>query len=141
MAIRVESHPPSRHVHPSEAESLKSHSQMVNFVTTSIHELVGHGSGKLLSETAPNVYNFDKDCPPTSPLTGQSIESWYKLGQTWTGVFGKLATTVEECRANLISYYLADEEEVLRLFGLEDEASFANCRFSPPLPPFLLLIR
>ncbi len=130
MAIRVESHPPSRHVHPSEAEALKRQSQVVNFVTTSIHELVGHGSGKLLSETAPNVYNFDRDRPPTSPLTGRPIESWYKLGQTWTGVFGKLATTVEECRANLISYYLADERDVLRLFGLEDEGSISDCQFS-----------
>ncbi|ATY58656.1 dipeptidyl peptidase III [Cordyceps militaris] len=126
MGIRVESLPPSRHVHPSEAEPLKSHSQVINFVTTSIHELIGHGSGKLLSETAPNVYNFDKDHPPTNPLTGQAVESWYKLGQTWTGVFGKLATTVEECRANLISYYLADEEQVLRLFGLEDEISIPD---------------
>lgn len=127
MAIRVESHPPSHHVHLSEAQPLKSHSQMVNFVTTSIHELIGHGSGKLLSETAPNVYNFDKDHPPTNPLTGQAVKSWYKLGQTWTGIFGKLATTVEECRANLISYYLADEKDVLRLFGLEDEASIPDC--------------
>ncbi|KAK3987106.1 dipeptidyl peptidase [Cladorrhinum sp. PSN332] len=126
MAIRVESHPPCRHVHPSEAEPLKSHSQMVNFVTTSIHELIGHVSGKLLSETASSVYNFDKDHPPTNPLTGRAIESWYNLGQTWAGVFGKLATTVEECRANLISYYLADEKEVLRLFGLEDEASITD---------------
>ncbi|KAH6621473.1 dipeptidyl peptidase III [Chaetomium sp. MPI-SDFR-AT-0129] len=126
MAISVESHPPSRHLRPSDANSLKSYSQMVNFVTTSIHELIGHGSGKLLSETAPDVYNFDKDRPPTNPLTGQAIDSWYKLGQTWTGVFGKLATTVEECRAILISYYLADEKEVLRHFGLEDEARISD---------------
>ncbi|KAK0747420.1 dipeptidyl peptidase III [Apiosordaria backusii] len=126
MAIRVESHPPSRHVHSSEAEPLKSHSQMVNFVTTSIHELIGHGSGKLLSETAPNIYNFDNRDLPMNPLTGKAIESWYKLGQTWTGVFGKLATTVEECRATLISYYLADEKDVLRLFGLEDENTVAD---------------
>ncbi|KAK4142037.1 peptidase family M49-domain-containing protein [Dichotomopilus funicola] len=128
MAIRVESHPLSRHVHPSEAKPLKASTQMVNFVTASIHELIGHGSGKLLSETAPNVYNFNKDRPPTNPLTGQAVESWYKPGQTWTSVFGKLAITVEECRANLISYYLADEKEVLRLFVLEDEASIPDCQ-------------
>ncbi|KAK1826080.1 dipeptidyl peptidase III [Podospora conica] len=126
MAIRAESDPPSRHVHPSEAEPLKAHGGLINCITTALHELIGHGSGKLLTETASNIYNFDRDHLPTNPLTGNPVQSWYKLGQTWTSVFGKLATTVEECRATLISYYLADEKEVLHLFGLEDEEEIAE---------------
>ncbi|KAK4220726.1 peptidase family M49-domain-containing protein [Podospora fimiseda] len=110
MTIRLESRPVSRYIHPSETEPLKTHTQTINFITTSLHELIGHGSGKLLSETAPNVYNFDINHPPINPLTNRPIELWYKPGQTWTSVFGKLATTVEKCRANLISYYIADEK-------------------------------
>ena len=43
------------------------------------HELFGHGTGKLLSETEPGVFNFDVQNPPINPLTGKPIESWYVL--------------------------------------------------------------
>ncbi|KAI9842894.1 MAG: hypothetical protein M1837_006726 [Sclerophora amabilis] len=90
---------------------------------TAIHELLGHGTGKLLTETSPGTYNFDREHLPTNPLTGQAIETWYQPGQTWTGVFEKLATTVEECRAMLVSYYLADSKEILSTFGYDDSSA------------------
>ena len=40
--------------------------------------LLGHGTGKLLQETAPGEYNFDVSNPPISPVTGKPISSWYK---------------------------------------------------------------
>lgn len=43
--------------------------------------------------------------------------SHYLPGQTWNSVFGKLAGTVEECRAILVSEYLMDNEELLGVFG------------------------
>ncbi|KAK2608595.1 hypothetical protein QQS21_002821 [Conoideocrella luteorostrata] len=54
---------------------------------------------------------------PVNPLTTNPIETWYRPGQTWTSVFEKLATSVEECRAMLVSYYLSDNKEVLDIFG------------------------
>jgi len=56
---------------------------------------VGHGCGKLLQETAPGVYNFDKDHPPINPVTNKPVTSWYKPGQTWSSVFGGLAGAYE----------------------------------------------
>lgn len=107
-------------VDPSELKRFKDSTHVVRFITTAIHELIGHGTGKLLSETAPGTYNFDQHNLPISPLTGEAITSHYLPGQTWGSVFGKLAGTVEECRAILVSEYLMDNKELLEIFGYTD---------------------
>jgi len=56
---------------------------------------LGHGCGKLLQETSPGVFNFDKDQPPISPITNKPVTCWYKPGQTWGSVFGGLAGAYE----------------------------------------------
>lgn len=76
-----------------------------------------------MAETAPGTYNFDREKLPINPFTGKAIETWYQVGQTWTSVFEKLATSVEECRAMLVSYYLADDKEVLSTFGYDDTSA------------------
>ncbi|KAJ5728132.1 dipeptidyl peptidase III [Penicillium malachiteum] len=40
--------------------------------------------------------------------------------QTWTSLFEKLASSVEECRAMLASYYLAENKELLAMFVYND---------------------
>ncbi|GAB1211055.1 hypothetical protein ATERTT37_000167 [Aspergillus terreus] len=112
---------PCHWVDPSELKHFKSTTHIVRFITTAIHELIGHGTGKLLSETTPGVYNFDKQNPPISPLSGKAVTSYYLPGQTWTSVFGNLAGTVEECRAILVSEYLMDNKELLSIFGYTDD--------------------
>lgn len=114
---------PCHYVHPSEVKGFRGCNHIIRFIVTAIHELLGHGTGKLLTETTPGKYNFDRENLPTNPLTGKVIETWYQPGQTWTGVFGKLATSVEECRAMLVSYYLADSKEVLSMFGYNDTST------------------
>ncbi|OAA66720.1 Peptidase M49, dipeptidyl-peptidase 3, eukaryotic [Niveomyces insectorum RCEF 264] len=89
-------------------------------VQVGLHELTGHGCGKLLQETSPGVYNFDHDHPPVSPLTGAPVTTWYKPGQTWGSVFGGLAGAYEECRAELVAMYLSCEFSVLKIFGFGD---------------------
>lgn len=64
-------------------------------VQVGLHELTGHGCGKLLQETAPGEYNFDVKNPPISPLTEKPVTTWYKPGQTWGSVFGGLAGAYE----------------------------------------------
>ncbi|KAJ5725036.1 uncharacterized protein N7483_006393 [Penicillium malachiteum] len=74
--------------------------------TVAVHELIGHGSGKLLAETSPG------ESPPINPLTGYSVQSWYLSGQTWTSVFGELSDEIEECRAEMMSMYLMESKEL-----------------------------
>lgn len=89
-------------------------------VQVGLHELTGHGCGKLLQETAPGEYNFDVKNPPLSPIANKPVTSWYKPGQTWSSVFGGLAGAYEECRAELVAMYLGCEFPVLKIFGFGD---------------------
>ncbi|KAI1933952.1 hypothetical protein LOZ04_006112, partial [Ophidiomyces ophidiicola] len=89
-------------------------------VQVGVHELLGHGTGKLLQETAPGEYNFDVSNPPISPITNKPISTWYKPGQTWSSVFGPIASSYEECRAECVAMALGCDFEILKLFGFGD---------------------
>ena len=107
-------------VQPSEALMFQKHKYPTYYIWVVLHELLGHGTGKMMAEE-DGKFNFDKSNPPVNPLNKQSITSWYRPGQTWTGVFGDLATTVDECRAELVGAYLMDDLELLALFGYTSE--------------------
>jgi dipeptidyl-peptidase-3 len=89
-------------------------------VQVGLHELLGHGCGKLLQETENGVYNFDFENKPISPLSGKPISTWYKPGQTWGSVFGTIAASYEECRAECVAMALSCEFPILALFGFGD---------------------
>jgi dipeptidyl-peptidase-3 len=75
-------------------------------VQVGLHELLGHGCGKILQETSPGMYNFDHKNPPVSPITGKPITSYYKPGETWGSVFGGMGPSYEECRAESVAMSL-----------------------------------
>lgn len=81
------------------------------------HELLGHGSGKLLMEQPDGTFNFDKANPPISPVTNKPVSTYYKKGETWGSVFGSLAGSYEECRAETVALYLITDKKVLDIFG------------------------
>jgi len=89
-------------------------------VQVGIHELLGHGTGKLLQETSPGEYNFDISNPPISPVTKKPVSTWYKPGQTWSSVFGSIASSYEECRAECVAMALGCDFGILKLFGFGD---------------------
>lgn len=82
-----------------------------------------------MGENTDGSFSFDLEAPPINPLTLRPIETWYKPGQTWDGQFEDLATTVEECRAELVGAYLMDDPDVLSLIGLDNESdiTFDDC--------------
>lgn len=86
-------------------------------VQVGLHELLGHGCGKLLQETSPGVFNFNKDSPPVSPITKKPITTWYKPGQTWSSVFKSLGSSYEECRAECVAMVLSCDFSILSIFG------------------------
>lgn len=112
-------------VDASEVEQFEEHKFSASYLWLVLHELLGHGTGKLMAQDAQGKYNFDLDNPPIDPVSGRPITSWYRTGQTWTGQFRDLATTVDECRAELVGAYLMDDPDLLALFGFTDESSIA----------------
>lgn len=105
----------------SEAVAYQRHRYAAHYIWVVLHELLGHGTGKLMTEE-DGEFNFDIKNPPINPLDQRPIDSSYRPGQTWTGIFGHLATTVDECRAELVGAYLMDDIELLALFGFTPES-------------------
>ena len=118
-------------VSPDELESFQKAKFPAYYLWVVLHELLGHGTGKMMMQDLEGRYNFDINNPPLSPLNGQPIINWYKPRQTWTGQFGDLATTVDECRAELVGAYLMDDVELLDLFGYNETSpvTAANCEY------------
>ncbi|EAU34821.1 conserved hypothetical protein [Aspergillus terreus NIH2624] len=113
-------------VDEAEQDVFKAHRFHAYYIWVVLHEILGHGTGRFLTESAPGSFNFDPERPPMNPLTGTPIMTWYRPGQTWTGVFEDIATTVDECRAELVGAYLIDEPEILQLFGFNDESDMKS---------------
>lgn len=93
-------------------------------VQVGLHELLGHGTGKLLQETSSGKFNFDKDSHP-------EIKSYYKSTETWGSLFGNTAGSYEECRAELVALFLILKKpvEVLNIFGITDENDQKDVQF------------
>ncbi|PKY06621.1 dipeptidyl peptidase III [Aspergillus campestris IBT 28561] len=108
-------------VDKSEQDTFKKHRFHAYYIWVVLHEILGHGTGKFLNESTPGSYNFDPDNPPLNPITGKPVSTWYGPGQTWTGVFGDLSTTVDECRAELVGAYLIDDQDISALFGYSQQ--------------------
>ena len=75
-----------------------------------LHELLGHGTGKLLTkDVETGELNFPKDLK--NPFTGEEITTYYLSTETWSQKFGKLHSGYEECRADTVALYLMHYEE------------------------------
>ncbi|SCU99870.1 LAME_0G06062g1_1 [Lachancea meyersii CBS 8951] len=94
-------------------------------VQVGIHELLGHGSGRLLSELDDGTFNFDKENPPLG-VDGKPVTTYYKKGETWGSKFGQLAGAFEECRAEVIAMYLITNRELLEIFGFKTQEDQDN---------------
>ncbi|BEJ15267.1 hypothetical protein CspHIS471_0410340 [Cutaneotrichosporon sp. HIS471] len=92
-------------------------------VQVGIHELLGHGSGKLLQENADGTANFDMTNPPINPLTNKPVEHWYRPGETWGSRFKTIAASYEECRAEAVAMSLSTDKTLLEIFGHTDTSS------------------
>ncbi|TQS31533.1 hypothetical protein Golomagni_08179, partial [Golovinomyces magnicellulatus] len=113
-------------IHDDDLDLYRKHRDSAFEIQVGLHELTGHGCGKLLQETAPGVFNFDKENPPVSPITNKPVTTWYKPGQTWGSVFGSIASSYEECRAELVAMHLSCEFPVLKIFGYGDGSEDIN---------------
>ncbi|SCU87324.1 LADA_0E03334g1_1 [Lachancea dasiensis] len=100
-------------------------------VQVGIHELLGHGSGKLLSELEDGTFNFEKEKMPLG-LDGKPVTTYYSKGETWGSKFGQLAGAFEECRAEVVAMYLITNRDLLKIFGyktVEDQNNIIHAGF------------
>lgn len=102
---------------PEDAELFEKLRGPAFEVQVGIHELLGHGTGKLLSEVKKGEFNFDVKNPPVSPIDNKPVSTYYKPGETWGSVFGSMAGSYEECRAECVAMYLATDKSLLKIFG------------------------
>ena len=82
---------------------------------TALHELLGHGSGKLIFETTENWQQV------LNPITQSPLDCCYKTGETYDGQFASLSSPYEECRAECVGLALCSNEKVLDIFGYSKE--------------------
>lgn len=87
-------------------------------VQVGIHELLGHGTGKLLMELDDGSFNFNKSSPPLG-LNKKPITTYYKKGETWGSKFGSIAGSYEECRAESVAMFLGTNRKILEIFGFK----------------------
>ncbi|KAI4206880.1 MAG: hypothetical protein LQ348_000773 [Seirophora lacunosa] len=107
-------------IHPRDLDVYQANRDQAFEVQVGIHELLGHGTGKLLQETEQGKYNFDISNPPLSPVTNKPITTYYKPGQTWSSVFGGFSASYEECRAECVAMALSCDFSILDIFGFGD---------------------
>jgi len=78
-------------------------------VQVGLHELLGHGSGKLF-----HAGNYPVDL--ASPLSGSTV-GCYGQGETYDSKFTTIGSSYEECRAECVGLHLCLEPGVTEIFG------------------------
>ena len=113
---------PSPFISPADNEILKKWKVPSFEVQVGLHELLGHGSGKLFYEG-----NYPADLK--DPLTGDTAGR-YSQGETYDSVFTSMGSSYEECRAECVGLHLCLEPGVTEIFGHEgadaEDIKYAN---------------
>ena len=67
----------------SDVELMVKYSKESLTLIVALHELLGHGTGKLFTKNVDNgELNFPKDLK--NPFTGQPITTYYMSNETWS---------------------------------------------------------
>ena len=100
-------------------EMLQKNGNLGYKLHVALHELIGHGSGKLFMEKKEGGLNFDPE-QTFNLLNGEKVTSYYKNGESWNEKFGAISCSYEECRADTCGLYLGFEPAAYQIFGIQD---------------------
>lgn len=79
--------------------------------------LIGKSIGRLIYRMSDDGY-----CPTfKDPVIGDEIESCYEPGEVWSDKFGDIATSYEECIADVCRLYGATYENVYKTSGFDEK--------------------
>jgi len=93
-----------------DVEHLIKYSNDALTLHVALHELLGHGTGKLLTKNVETgALNYPADLK--NPFTGENITKPYLSTETWSQKFGKMHSSYEETRAELVSLFLMNYDE------------------------------
>ena len=115
-------------ISPSDLQLYQENRDSAFEVQVGIHELLGHGTGKLLQETSPSNFNFSKSSPPISPFTDKPCTTYYKPSETYSTLFAALSSSYEECRAECVAMALSCDFSILSIFGFGDGTEDINSK-------------
>ena len=107
-------------IFPQDIELIQKIGLNVSMFKTALHELLGHGSGKLFTVDENGKYNFDKE-NIINPLTKEKVNSFYLPGETYESKFSVFCRALEEGRADYIALYLVFDKKAQKIFGFKDE--------------------
>lgn len=65
-------------IDPNQVDEYRKWESVAFEVQVANHELLGHGTGRIFTESTDGKFNFDRTL--INPLTGRVIENWYKPG-------------------------------------------------------------
>ena len=100
-------------------------------ILTSLKQLMGYGSGKLLrikkNEKNEEISNFDKEL--INPLTGTVIDKYYLNNETFEEKFLSNAPILDECRSLLIGLYFGENKSIQELFYV-NKSDYKNVTYT-----------
>lgn len=104
-----------------EKDILCTYQKEAMTLIVALHELLGHGTGKLFQLNEAGEKNWPASVK--NPFTGEDITTFYSASETWSQKFGKLHSGYEECRADSVALHLIQFKEPFEIF----------CKLSNPL--------
>ncbi len=96
---------------------LSSNGKNALILKTALHAFLGHGTGKLLRKDENNKFNFDVE-HLLNPITGNLIDNYYNLDETYEDKFKDIAKVYEEFRADLHSLFFCFEQKIYQIFEI-----------------------
>lgn len=93
-----------------------------------LHELLGHGTGKLFQEKTNGDCNFSPET--LNPFNNEHITTQYRAEETWSQKFGKLHSGYEECRADTVALHLVHFEKPFEIFFAGREAEWDDIYYA-----------